>query len=101
MGLQVARSFKGTEEQGMIKTTIKFTAPTTTTDRLEKLKAVDDWMNAMLGPAVPRNNNKSRRRKRWSTRINYWGGVGVNPAGTIEVFTRDHQSATLVALRWM
>jgi hypothetical protein len=98
MKLGVVRSFKGTEEQGMIKTSIKFSASTSHNDKLLKLKDIDEWMTETLGPSVPRNNNKGRRRKKWSTRITQWDSA--NPAGTIEVFTREQRNAVLVALRW-
>jgi hypothetical protein len=98
MGLQVARSFRGTEEQGMIKTSIKFSTATSHNDKLLKLNDINAWMTDTLGPSVPRNNNKGRRRKKWSTRITQWDSA--NPAGTIEVFTREQRNAVLVALRW-
>ena len=83
----------------MIKTVIRFT-PDMFADQKVKLKNdIEAWLTEMIGPAVPRNNNKTRRRKKWSTKLNYWDGAK-NPAGVLEVFTRSPQDATLVALRW-
>ena len=83
----------------MIKTVIRFT-PDMFSDQKTQLKVdVEAWLTEMLGPSVPRNNNKTRRRKKWSTKMNYWDGTK-DPSGVLEVFTRSPQDATLVALRW-
>jgi hypothetical protein len=82
----------------MIKTVIRFT-PDMYADQKTQLKVdVEAWLVEMFGPAVPRNNNKTRRRKKWSIKTSYWDTN--NPSGTVEVFTRSPQDATLVALRW-
>ena len=87
----------GTEEQGMIKTVLRFEKGMSNNDKLAKLKQVDDWLTEQFGPAVPRDNNKQRRRKKWSAKINYWSS---GTDGNIEIYTRDPQNATLVSLRW-
>jgi hypothetical protein len=83
----------------MIKTVIRF-PPDMFSDQKAQLKVdVEAWLTEMLGPAVPRNNNKTRRRKKWSVKLSYHDWKD-SPSGSIEVFTRSPQDATLVALRW-
>lgn len=84
----------------MIKTVIKLEDSMSQNDKLARLVEIEKWMTENFGPAVPRDNNKQRRRRKWSTKLNYWDGVG-KASGTVEVFLRDPQNATLVALRWL
>lgn len=83
----------------MIKTVIRFTPDMFGDQKMKLRDDVEAWLTEMFGPAVPRNNNKTRRRKKWSTKMNYWDSTK-NPSGILEVFTRSPQDATLVALRW-
>lgn len=91
------RANTGTEEQGMIKTVITLDRGMSYTDKLARLAQVNKWLTETMGPAVPRDNNKARRRKKWSAKLNYWAGTVTD----LEIFTRDPQHATLVALRWL
>jgi hypothetical protein len=83
----------------MIKTVIRFTSDMYADQKTQLKVDIETWLTEMFGPAVPRNNNKTRRRKKWSTKLNYWDGTK-NPSGALEVYTRSPQDATLVALRW-
>jgi hypothetical protein len=82
----------------MIKTVVRFKSDMYGDQKAKLKDDIEAWLIEMFGPAVPRNNNKTRRRRKWSIKTIYWDTQ--NPAGTVEVFTRSPQDATLVALRW-
>lgn len=73
----------------MIKTTIAFTAGLQERDKYDTVRCIEAWLTDSFGAAKLPN-----KRRAWSVTAQFY-------AGSVQVFTRKPEQATLVALRWL
>lgn len=84
----------------MIKTVISLEPGLSHDAKVALAATIEEWLTENFGPAVTRDNNKMRRRKLWSTTMDYWGGQ-YRTGGQIDVYSRTPEIASMVALRWL